>query len=285
MWCDSTPRAASWKPTLMVSSGHLEVVPATSCGRRGPPPAPARGCTARRAPSRPGGRCAPAGARSRSTTAGSSTRAPSRGMKPVFGQHHLQALAGRLQVAEVDQAGLRRDPLAGERAAAGVVGDERAVALVEHPRRRDPRVLVGEVARLRLGQRHLVPRVALVDVVAERVLRDERLLVGPVVEVRRAEQDPDREVDLDEVGRDQLALEDEARRDEPPPAPLGHVAVVVVDVVGVVEAAPADEVRVAVARPARSPAAPRRRSRRGRRAWARCACSSRCSASAARSSP
>ena len=145
------------------------------------------------------------------------------------------------------EAGLGRHPLARERAAAGVVGDEDVVALVVHARRRDPRVLVGPVARLRLGQRHLVPRVALVDRVAERVLRDERLLVRPVVEVRGAEQDPDREVDLDEVGGDQLALEHEARRDEPPPAPLGHVAVVVVDVLRVVERAPADEVGVAIA--------------------------------------
>ena len=78
-------------------------------------------------------------------------------------------------------------------------------------------------------------------------MRDERLLVGPVVEVRRAEQDPDREVDLDEVGRDQLALEHEAGGDEPPPAPVGHVAVVVVDVLRVVERAPAHQVGVAVA--------------------------------------
>ena len=126
---------------------------------------------------------------------------------------------------------------------------KRAVALVVHARRGDPRVLVGEVARLRLGQRHLVPRVALVDRVAERVLGDERLLVGPVVEVRRAEQDADRQVDLDQVGGDQLALEDEAGRDVALAAPLGHVPVVVVDVVGVVEAAPADEVGLAEADP------------------------------------
>ena len=166
-----------------------------------------------------------------------------------LGEDHLDALARRLDVAEVDEAGLRRHPLAGERAAAGVVGDEAVVALVVHPRRRHPRVLVGEVARLRLGQRHLVPRVALVDRVAERVLRDERLLVRPVVEVRRAEHDPDRQVDLDEVGGDQLAAEDEARRDVPVAAPLGHRLVVVVDVVGVVEAAPAHEVGLAEADP------------------------------------
>ena len=143
--------------------------------------------------------------------------------------------------------GLGRHPLARERAAAGVAGDVGVVALVVHARRHDPAVLVGPVALLRLGQRHLVPRVALVDRVAERVLGDERLLARPVVEVRAAQQDPHREVDLDQVGGDQLALEDEAGRDVPVLAPLAHVAVGVVDVVGVVEAAPADEVGVAVA--------------------------------------
>jgi hypothetical protein len=47
----------------------------------------------------------------------------------------------------------------------------------------------------------------LVDRVPERVLRDERPLVLPAVEVRAAEQDPDRQVDLDQVGRDQLAVD------------------------------------------------------------------------------
>ena len=157
-------------------------------------------------------------------------------------------VAGRLRVAEVDLAGLRRHPLARERPAAGVGGDVGVVALVVHPRRDDPAVLVVEVALLRPRQRHLVPRVALVDVVAERVLGHERRLgVGPVVEVRGAEQDPHREVDLDQVGRDQLALEHEARGDVTVVTPLVHVLVLVVDVVGVVERAPADQVRVAVA--------------------------------------
>ena len=98
------------------------------------------------------------------------------------------------------------------------------------------------------GQRDLVPRVALVDRVAERVLGHERLLLaGPVVVVGRAHQDPDREVDLDQVRRDQLAVEHEAGRHEPRVAPLVHVRVAVVDDVRVVERAPADQVRAAVA--------------------------------------
>ena len=163
-------------------------------------------------------------------------------------QDHLDAVAGRLAIAEVDLAGLRGDPLAGERPAAGVAGDVAVVALVVHPRRDDPAVLVVEVALLRLRQRHLVPRVPRVDRVAERVLGHERrLALGPVVEVGGAEQDPDRQVDVDEVGGDQLAAEDEPRGHVPVVAPLVHVRVRVVDVVGVVERAPADQVGLAVA--------------------------------------
>ena len=160
-----------------------------------------------------------------------------------------------------------------------------AVALVVHARRGDPRVLVGEVARLRLGQRHLVPRVALVDGVAQRVLRDERLLVGPVVEVRRAEQDADRQVDLDQVGRDQLALEDQARASRTGAGPTRSCSCSRSRRSRGRRSSPSRRGRSRGSRPARSPAAPRRRSRRGRRAWARCACSSRCSASGARSTP
>ena len=169
-------------------------------------------------------------------------------MPAVFGSDHLDRVAGRLRVAEVDLAGLRRAPLAGERAAAGVGGDVAVVALVVHPRRDDPAVLVVEVALLRLRQGHLVPGVALIDRVAERILGHEgRLGVGPVIEVRGTEQDPDGQVDLDQIGRDQLAAEDETGGHVPVIAPLVHVLVLVVDVVGVVEGAPADQVGVAVA--------------------------------------
>ena len=75
----------------------------------------------------------------------------------------------------------------------------------------------------------------------------ERPLVLPAVEVRAAEQDPDREVDLDQVGGDQLAVDRDSGGDVPLAPPLGHVRVPVVDVVRVVERAPVHEVRVAVA--------------------------------------
>ena len=70
---------------------------------------------------------------------------------------------------------------------------------------------------------------------------DEHLLVLPVVVEGVAEQDPDAEVDLDEVVGDQLAVDDDARRDAHGPAPLGHVPVVEVADLGVLERPPAAE--------------------------------------------
>ena len=64
---------------------------------------------------------------------------------------------------------------------------------------------------------------------------------SPVVVVRAAQQDADAEVDVDQVGGDQLAVDDHAGRDEHRPAPVGHVLVGVVADVGIVERAPAAE--------------------------------------------
>ncbi len=168
-------------------------------------------------------------------------------MRRRLRQGHLDARARRLEVAEIDEARLGRHPLTRERAAAGVTADVGVRALVVDARRGDPAVLVGEVARLRLRDRGLVPGVVLVDRVAERVLRHEGLLVLPAVEVGAAEQDPQHQVDLDEIRRHELAVDHDAGRDEALAAPLRHRPVVVVDVVGIVEGAPADEVRVAEA--------------------------------------
>ena len=247
MWCESTPRAASWKPTRDRLVGHREVVPAL----------------------RPPG--ADLGQRLLEVVQPDERRVglvvgpralALDGVRPLrdlplelhlgheagLRQRHLDALARGLQVADVDEAGLRRDPLAGERAAAGVAGRRtcrcacrsmRGEATHEYLSAKSRSCGLGSVTlfhgwRLSTG----LPSGSLVTNVSSLV---------PVVEVRRAEQDPDRQVDLDEVGRDQLAVEHEAGRDVPVPAPLGHGRVVVVDVVRVVEAAPADEVRVAVA--------------------------------------
>ncbi len=157
-------------------------------------------------------------------------------------QRDVDAVPGRADEGRLDLVRERGRPQARERAAAGVEREVVAAPSVEPARAHHPRVVAAlEVASLRSRQRRLVPRVALVDRVAERVPLDERRLVLPVLVEGAAEQDADPEVDLDEVGGDQLAVDDDPGRDEHLVAPLLHVAVLVVDVPGVVEGAPAAE--------------------------------------------
>ena len=61
------------------------------------------------------------------------------------------------------------------------------------------------------------------------------------------EQDADAEVDVDQVGRDQFAVHDDARRDEHRLAPIVHGLVVVVADVGVLERTPAAKQHAALA--------------------------------------
>ena len=161
------------------------------------------------------------------------------------GQVDQHAAAGRLDVAEVDQAAEGGRPQPGDRAAAGVGGQ--VVLAVEPAGRHDPAVLVVEVPLGRPRDRVLVPRVPAVHRVAQRVAGHEHLLVFPVLVVGAAEQDPDAEVDLDQVVGEQLAVPDHAGGDEHLPAPVGHVVVPEVAVLGVVQAAPADQVGAAAA--------------------------------------
>ena len=131
------------------------------------------------------------------------------------------------------------DPEPGRGPAAGV--EREVIGTVEPTRRHDPAVLVGEVALLRPRVGVLVPRVTPIDRVPERVARHEHLLTFPVVVVRRAEEDPHAEVDVDEVGGDELPVDDDAGRDVHAPAPVAHVVVAEVAVVRVLERAPAAE--------------------------------------------
>ena len=130
-------------------------------------------------------------------------------------------------------------PEPGERSASGVEGQ--VVGAVEPAGRHDPAVVAVEVALLRLRVGVLVPGVPPVHRVPERIPGHEHLLVLPVVVEGVTEQDPDAEIDLDEVVRDQLAVDHDAGGDAHGPAPLGHVLVVEVADVGVLEGAPAVE--------------------------------------------
>ena len=177
------------------------------------------------------------------------------------------ARAGRLHVRRLDLVRQRGRPQARERAAAGVEREVVAGALVVPARAHHPRVVAAvEVALLRLAgsSSGSTGGAGRPGCRAGRAATNVSSL-DPVAVVGAAEQDPDAEVDVDEVGRHELAVDDDARGDEHLVAPVVHVLVVVVDVVGVVERAPAAEQDppppdLLVAR-----AAPRRRSRTRRR--------------------
>ena len=162
-----------------------------------------------------------------------------RALQGGLGQVDLHAVPGGLDVADVDEARQRRRPQPGQRAAAGVEGE--VVGAVEPARRHHPAVLVVHVPLLRVRVGVLVPRVAPVHRVAQRIALDEHLLVGPVVVVRAAQQDPDAEVDVHQRRGDQFAVHHHARGDEHLAAPVLHVAVGEVARLGVLEGAPAAE--------------------------------------------
>ena len=115
------------------------------------------------------------------------------------------------------------------------------VLAVEPARRHHPAVLVVHVALLRLGVGVLVPRVTPVDRVAQRIVLDEHLLVGPVVVIAAAQQDSDAEVDVDQGVGDQLAVDHDAWGDEHRVAPRLHVLVGEVADLGILEGTPATQ--------------------------------------------
>ena len=122
------------------------------------------------------------------------------GRVAVLGKIDLHAVAGRLDVADIDESGERGGPETRDGAAAGVERQVVAGALVVPARRHDPGVLVVEVALLRARRGGLVPGMALVDRIAERVGVDKGFAAFlPVVVIGAAEQNADAEIDVDQV--------------------------------------------------------------------------------------
>src|SRR5215204_1528596 len=160
-----------------------------------------------------------------------------------LGQVDLDAIARGFHVAtDIDEPCERCGPEPGYRAAAGIQGEVIACAPIVPARAHHPTVVAAfEVPLLGLGECGLVPRVPLVHRIAQRVARYEGLFVLPVLIVGGAEQDADSQVYVNQVRRDQLSVDDDARRDEHGLAPLVHVAVLVVADVWVVEGTPATE--------------------------------------------
>src|SRR5436309_6217019 len=100
----------------------------------------------------------------------------------------------------------------------------RTCPLVVPARRHGPAIRTVEITLLRLRKRRLVPGMALVNWIAERILVNKGPLVLPIVVVGVAEQDADAQVDVYQAGRDQFAVYDHARGDEHGTAPLVHRA-------------------------------------------------------------
>ena len=81
----------------------------------------------------------------------------------------------------------------------------------------------------------------LIDRIAERIGLDEGFAGLPIVVERTAQQDAHAEIDVDQIGRDELAVDDHAGRDEHRPAPIRHVSGRCNRRRGIVEGAPAAE--------------------------------------------
>ena len=135
----------------------------------------------------------------------------------------------------------------GERAAAGVKGEMIAAARIEPTRRHYPSVVAVEVALLRSRNRRLIPRMPLIDRIAERIVLDEYFAAVPIVVERRAEQDANAEIDVHQVVRDGLAVHDNAGRDVHRLAPLVHFLVGVIAHFRVVRRTPTSQENAALA--------------------------------------
>ena len=80
-------------------------------------------------------------------------------------------------------------------------------------RRHDPGVVVLEVAFLRSRNRGLIPGMLAIDRIAKRIGLHKRLRLFPIVVVRTAKQNANAEVDVDQIGGHQLAVNNHTRRD------------------------------------------------------------------------
>src|SRR6185369_4009776 len=98
-----------------------------------------------------------------------------------------------------------------------------------------------KVALLWVRSRGLVPWMPLIDRVAERIRAYESFLILPVLVIRTAEQNANPQIDVHETVRDQLAVYNDAGRDEHCPAPVGHVLVAIVANLRILEGPPTAE--------------------------------------------
>src|SRR5271165_3421437 len=156
-------------------------------------------------------------------------------------QHNFYAVARRFYITDVYKVSQCSRPEPRDRTAACIQGQMIICALIIPSWRHDPGVLISKVAFLRFGNRRLVPRMVFIHWVPERIMGDKGFLVLPVFVVRRTKQNPQPEVDIDQVGGDQLAVHYYARGDVHRLAPLVHRPVIVVAYIRILERTPAAE--------------------------------------------
>ena len=161
------------------------------------------------------------------------------GERSSLRQIHLHAVSRGLDVADVHQAGQSRGPETRDGSAASIQRQMIASPLVQPAWRHDPGVLAVEIALLRTRNRGLVPGMVLVHGIAQGIGFHKSFGVFPVIVIRTAQQNADVQIDIDQVRGDQLAIHDDAGRDKHLVAPVRHVLVGVVAMIGIVERAPA----------------------------------------------
>src|SRR3984957_9171769 len=158
-----------------------------------------------------------------------------------LGQINLDALSGRLDIADVNKTCQRRRPETRDWAATGIKCQIVFRPLVIPTWGHNPGVLIFEVTFLWLGESALIPGMALIDRIAQRIFSDKGLGVLPVVIIRATEQNPDVQVDIHKVRCHQLAVDNYARGKKTSAAPVRHLLVGVITDVRVIERSPTSQ--------------------------------------------
>src|SRR5262249_40924623 len=118
---------------------------------------------------------------------------------------------------------------------------------VEPPRRHHPRIVLVEIALLRLRKRVLIPRMARVDGVPERIFGYEDLASLPILVEGMPEQNAQSQIDVHEIRRDELSVDDHPRGHEHSLTPFGHRLVFEVADLRILECPPAPEQNAPIA--------------------------------------
>src|SRR5246127_3896775 len=106
---------------------------------------------------------------------------------------------------------------------------------IEPPRRHHPGVLSAEVAFLRLWNGSLIPRMALIDRVTERIFLYKGLALIPILIIGGTQQDAKSNVNINEVSCDEFTVHNDPRGDKHCLPPLIHRLVVIIANIRILE--------------------------------------------------